>query len=76
MQEDLEKYRPQAQEVARFCERWGMVYEELLGSESFIQRITKVIEMPAALAEDFVIIPPNSISKQEDFRYQPQDLGI
>ena len=65
--EDLVKYRPQAEQVARYCQRWDMQYEELLGSESYIRRL---IETAAALdqAEDeFVVIPPGGELKQSHF---------
>lgn len=66
-QEDLEKYRPEAQEVARYCERWGMRYEEILGSDIFVRRL---IEIAAALGkadEDFVLIPPGGEIRQSQF---------
>ena len=70
-QADLEKYRTHALEVAHFCERWGMVYKEILGSENFIQRIVDVIQDPSRLADDFVLISSESVSNKNDFRYQP-----
>jgi hypothetical protein len=76
---DLEAYRPQALEVARFCERWGMRYEELLGSDHYVRRL---VEVASALAEgartgddspraaedgDFLVIPPGGEIRQEQF---------
>ena len=46
-QADLEAYRPQAQEVARFCERWGMRYEEILGSDRYVRRLVELVERAA-----------------------------
>ncbi len=73
-QEDLEKYRPQAQEVARFCERWGMRYEERLGSDHYVRRLIEVAralnnghDTPEWLKNDFVIIPPGGEIRQEMF---------
>jgi hypothetical protein len=74
-QADLETYRPQAQEVARFCERWGMRYEEILGSDRYVQRL---VEVAAALDKatqyriqgdggDFLVIPPGGEIRQEQF---------
>lgn len=65
--EDLEKYRPQAQEVAEYCQRWGMRYEEILGSDHYIRRL---IEVAAALEkpdDEFVVIPPGGEITQEMF---------
>ena len=44
--EEMAVYREQAQEVARFCARWGMRYEEVLGSDDYVRRL---IEMVVAL---------------------------
>jgi hypothetical protein len=71
---DLEKYRPQAREIARFCERWGMRYEERLGSDSYIRRLVEAAGMfgngakpPDWLEKDFVVIPPGGEIRQEMF---------
>ncbi len=76
-QADLEKYRPQAQEVARFCERWGMRYEELLGSDDYVQRLVDAAaalgnghQPPDRLESDFVVIPPGGEIRQELFMRQ------
>jgi hypothetical protein len=74
-QEDLEAYRPQALEVARFCERWGMRYEELLGSEAYVKQLVSLIPSqagePAMMLEkangDFLIIPPGGEIHQRQF---------
>ena len=64
-QADLEQYRPQAQAVARFCERWGMRYEEILGSDDFVRRLLEAATalaqgqtLPDRLGSDFVIVQP------------------
>ena len=41
-EEDLETYRPQAEEVAAFCRRWGMRYEEIVGSDAYVRRLVEV----------------------------------
>lgn len=66
-QEDLEQYRPQAREVARFCERWGFRYEEILGSDAYVRRL---IEVAAALDKadgNFVVVPPGGEINQMQF---------
>jgi hypothetical protein len=70
-QADLDKYRPQAQQVARFCERWGMRYEEILGSDDYARHLvmatvalSKGQEMPDQLVNDFVVIPPGGEIQQ------------
>ncbi|MBC8497028.1 MAG: DUF1638 domain-containing protein, partial [Chloroflexi bacterium] len=55
--EDLEKYRPQAQEVAEYCQRWGMRYEEILGSDHYIRRLIEVAAALDKADDEFVVIP-------------------
>ena len=73
-QEDLDTYRPQAQEVAHFCERWGMRYQELLGSDSLVRRLVELaqrVDGGSAIlhlaSDDFLVIPPGGEIRQEDF---------
>ena len=66
-QEDLEKYRPQALEVARYCERWDMRYEEVLGSDIFVRRLIEIASTPEKADDDFVIIPPGGEIRQAQF---------
>lgn len=66
-QEDLNKYRAEAKEVARYCEQWGFRYEEILGSEGYVRRL---IEVAAALDQadgDFVVVPPGGEINQNQF---------
>jgi len=72
--EEMSAYRPQAQEVGRFCERWGMRYEEIMGSDDYVRRL---VEMAIGLRDgtigpdgsgpDFLIIPPGGEIRQEMF---------
>jgi hypothetical protein len=71
---DLEGYRPQAQEVSRFCERWAMRYEEMLGSDRYIRRLIELAEQLAGNGTsasvtdtDFVIVPAGGEIRQESF---------
>jgi hypothetical protein len=66
-QADLEAYRPQAQEVARFCERWGMRYEERLGSDQYVRRLVQVVAELDRADGDFLVIPPGGEIRQEQF---------
>ena len=66
-QEDLEKYRLQAEEVARFCQRWGMSYEEILGSEDYIKRLVEVAASLDKTSEDFIVVPPGNELTQSQF---------
>jgi hypothetical protein len=78
-QADLEAYRPQAQEVARFCQRWNMRYEEILGSDAYVRRLAELVSraiqegeerIAAALDgadHDFLVVPPGGEIRQEQF---------
>lgn len=66
-QADLEAYRPRALEVARFCERWGMRYEEVLGSEWYVRRLIEVAADLDQADGDFVVIPPGGEIRQDQF---------
>ena len=66
-QADLDKYRPEALEVARFCERWGMEYEEILGSDIFVRNLVDVAADLDKADDDFVVIPPGGQIEQNHF---------
>ena len=74
-QSDLESYRPQALEVARFCQRWGMRYEEILGSDEYVRHLVELIRAVAERGvgaldggnKDLMVIPPGGEIRQEQF---------
>ncbi len=65
--EDLETYRPRALEVAEYCKRWGMKYEEVLGSEAYIRDLVKAVSTLSESDEQFLVIPPGGSIKQSQF---------
>ena len=67
-QEDLEAYRPRAREVAAYCDRFGMVYEEYLGGDDFLNQIAEALETQENWSSNFVVVPPGSKLQQEMFR--------
>jgi hypothetical protein len=67
-QADLEEYRPRALEVAEFCaQRWGMLYEERIGSDGLIRRLIQAADGMDDLGDDFVVIPPGGTVTQQMF---------
>lgn len=73
-QADMAKYRTQAQEIGRFCERWNMRYEEILGSDDYVRRLVEAAAAlndgsppPDRLDGDFVVIAPNGQVQQDLF---------
>jgi hypothetical protein len=69
-QADLEKYRPQAKEVADFCAQWGVIYEEILGSDAYVKRLGQVAQALELAGDDFVVVPPGGELKQSHFLRQ------
>lgn len=65
--DDLEAYRSQALEVAQYCQRWGMRFEEILGSDAFVRRLIEAALAPERAGDDFVLIPPGGEVRQEQF---------
>lgn len=66
-QADLEAYRPQALEVARFCSRWDMRYEEKVGSDQYVRRLVATAADLDQADGDFLVIPPGGTIRQEQF---------
>ena len=66
-QEDLEVYRPRAREVATYCERWGMQYSELVGSDAYVGGLVKAITTVQESNDDFLLIPPGGTLRQNQF---------
>ncbi len=66
-QEDLDTYRPRALEVAEYCERWGMKYEEVLGSDAYIRDLVKAVSTLSKSDEQFLVIPPGESIEQSQF---------
>lgn len=66
--EDLETYRPRALEVAKYCERFGMVYEEYLGSRDFLDQISAVLADQQRPPPEFIVVSPGGMLTQEIFR--------
>ncbi len=68
---ELATYRAQAQEVGEFCAQWGMRYEEILGSELFVERLARAALHPDAIDSDFLLVPPGGQIQQAEFLRQP-----
>lgn len=72
---ELEQYRSQALEVAQFCaQRWGMVYEEVRGSDALVNGFLSMPDRLGQGNEEFVVIPPGG-EVLESFFHRP-DEGI
>lgn len=65
--QDLQAYRPQAREVADYCQRWGMRYEEILGSDQYVRGLVEVAAALDKAGEDFLVVPPGGEITQSLF---------
>jgi hypothetical protein len=65
--EDIEKYRPQAKEIAQYCEQWDFRYEEIIGSDVYIRHLIEVADAIDKADGNFVVIPPGGIVTQAMF---------
>ena len=72
--EEMAQYRDRAKEVAQFCERWGMTYEEVLGSDNYVEGLIRAATqlrdtgvLPDAAVADYLVIPPGSQIEQAMF---------
>lgn len=66
-QEDLERYRPRALEVAEYCKRWEMQYEEVRGSDAYIRNLVHAVNTLSESDEQFLVIPPGGSIEQSEF---------
>jgi len=66
-QEDLETYRPRAQEVAEYCQRWDMKYEEIVGSDAYIRNLVGAANTLKDSNEEFLVIAPGDVIQQSQF---------
>jgi len=66
-QEDLETYRPRALEVAEYCKRWGMEYEEVLGSDAYIRDLVNAVSTLSESDDEFLVISPGGSIEQSQF---------
>jgi hypothetical protein len=64
---EMQTYRSQAQKVARYCERWDMRYQEILGSDDYVRRLVEVAAALDRADGDFLVIPPGGEISQNQF---------
>lgn len=65
---ELAAYQPEARQVADYCARWGMRYEERSGSDAYWLRLVDVLAAGLQdVGEDFILVPPGGVLKQSQF---------
>lgn len=65
--QELQEYRTRAIEVAEYCARWGMRYEERIGGDQFLRKLVDIALDLRLLDEEFVLIPPGGLLTQSHF---------
>lgn len=65
--QDLDTYRPIALEVAKYCERWGFRYEEIIGNDSMLLRLIEIAAGLDQADENFLMGPPGGTLTQTQF---------
>jgi hypothetical protein len=68
-QQDLERYRSEAKEVADYCSQWGIRYTEIVGSDEYVRRLIQMAAAPEAAEtdDDFLVIAPGGEVSQDHF---------
>ncbi|MDX1686793.1 MAG: DUF1638 domain-containing protein [Candidatus Promineifilaceae bacterium] len=66
-EEDMARYRPEAAKVARYCTRWNMRYEEIMGSERYVRRLLEAASEPEAAGDEFLVVKPGGEIRQDQF---------
>lgn len=65
--DELAAYRDKAREVANYCKRWGMRYEETFGSDDYLTMLIDIAYNSEKLTNEFIMIPPNGVLEQSQF---------
>lgn len=65
--QDLEAYRPAAREVAEYVERWGLRYEEIIGTDKYLKRLVDIATSIDKADEEFIVVPPGGELTQGQF---------
>ncbi len=67
-QQELDECRPMSRKVAEFCgARWGMAYEEILGSTALLEDLLRMASEPGRDNPEFVLVPEGGEISAEVF---------
>ncbi len=66
-QPELENYREQALQVAEYCQRWGMRYEEIIGADDYLEQLVRIAADLKDTGQDFLLVPPGGSLQQALF---------
>lgn len=65
--EELKTYQAKALQIADYCSQWGMRYEEILGTDDYLQKLVEITINFENIGDDFLLIPPGGILEQSQF---------
>jgi hypothetical protein len=73
---DFSDYSSQLKEIAAFCQRWDMQYEERLGSDRLVRQLFNLAveictngnhQIDSEVLNEFLLVPPNAVVTQRMF---------
>ena len=65
--EELGNYRPKALEVAEYCSRFGMKYEEIIGTDDYFNNLKDIALDLEGPTDEYLLIPPGGKLTQAQF---------
>jgi hypothetical protein len=66
--EDQAAFRPQALQVAEYCQRWGFIYEERLGSDLYLHQLVQAVRTLDGSTEDFLLVSSGGVIDPDAFQ--------
>jgi hypothetical protein len=66
--EDQAAYRSQARQVAEYCQRWGFVYEERLGSDVYLRQLVQALRTLDESTDDILLVSPGGVIEPDAFQ--------
>ena len=57
-QADIDNYAPRARQVGEYMSQWGVRYEEVTGSDLYLQKLAQTASDLESTNEDFLVIQP------------------
>jgi hypothetical protein len=66
-QDDWDNYAPRARKIGDYMSQWGIVYEEMTGSDQYFRQLSNSIRALETIDENFLIITPGKELTQKLF---------
>jgi hypothetical protein len=66
-QADIEEYGPRARKVGEYMSQWGVRYEEMSGSDTYLRLLAKAAGELDSVNDDFLVVHPGGALNQSMF---------